>query len=211
MKIISTNIAQPTTFTWKGEEVRTGIYKKPSQEPLFLTKNDVVNDEVSDRLHHGGYYKACYLYSAEQYPYWKELYADLDWTWGMFGENLTVGNFDENKVYVGDIYSVGNAVVQISQHREPCYKLGHKFGAQDVLRQFIEHGSGGTYVSILEEGSVTVGDEFILEERSQETLTVAALFQLVFAKDKHQELLRVAAHSTAIPHKIRLKLQSYLD
>jgi len=60
MKIISTNIAQPTTFTWKGEEVRTGIYKKPSQEPLFLTKNDVVNDEVSDRLHHGGE-ALCYL------------------------------------------------------------------------------------------------------------------------------------------------------
>ena len=72
MKIISTNLAQPTIFTWNGREVSTGIYKKPSDEPIYLTKNDVAKDEVSDRLHHGGYYKACYLYSAEQYPYWKE-------------------------------------------------------------------------------------------------------------------------------------------
>ena len=210
MKIISTNLAQPTIFTWNGREVSTGIYKKPSDEPIYLTKNDVANDEVSDRLHHGGYYKACYLYSAEQYPYWKELFPDLEWTWGMFGENLTLADFDENNVYLGDIYRVGDALVQISQYREPCYKLGYKFGSQEMIRQFIERGYGGSYISILEEGTVAVGDEFILEKRSQQTLSVAALFQLVFAKDKNQDLLRIASQSTAIPHKKRVLLSSYI-
>ena len=210
MKIISTNIATPTTFTWNGREVRTGIYKKPSHEGIYLTKNDVANDEVSDRLHHGGYYKACYLYSAEQYPYWKELFPDLEWTWGMFGENLTLADFDENNVYLGDIYRVGDALVQISQYREPCYKLGYKFGSQEMIRRFIERGYGGSYISILEEGTVAVGDEFILEKRTQQTLSVAALFQLVFAKDKNQDLLRIASQSTAIPHKKRVLLSSYI-
>ena len=210
MKIISTNLAQPTIFTWNGREVSTGIYKKPSDEPIYLTKNDVAKDEVSDRLHHGGYYKACYLYSAEQYPYWKELFPDLEWTWGMFGENLTLADFDENNVYLGDIYRVGDALVQISQYREPCYKLGYKFGSQEMIRQFIERGYGGSYISILEEGTVAVGDEFILEKRSQQTLSVAALFQLVFAKDKNQDLLRIASQSTAIPHKKRVLLSSYI-
>ena len=210
MKIISTNLSQPTIFTWNGREVSTGIYKKPSDEPIYLTKNDVANDEVSDRLHHGGYYKACYLYSAEQYPYWKELFPDLEWTWGMFGENLTLADFDENNVYLGDIYRVGDALVQISQYREPCYKLGYKFGSQEMIRQFIERGYGGSYISILEEGTVAVGDEFILEKRSQQTLSVAALFQLVFAKDKNQDLLRIASQSTAIPHKKRVLLSSYI-
>ena len=210
MKIISTNLSQPTIFTWNGREVSTGIYKKPSDEPIYLTKNDVTNDEVSDRLHHGGYYKACYLYSAEQYPYWKELFPDLEWTWGMFGENLTLADFDENNVYLGDIYRVGDALVQISQYREPCYKLGYKFGSQEMIRQFIERGYGGSYISILEEGTVAVGDEFILEKRSQQTLSVAALFQLVFSKEKDQDLLRIASQSTAIPHKKRVLLSSYI-
>ena len=211
MKIISTNIGTPTTFLWKGKEETTGIYKKPTNERLYLTKNDVLGDEISNRLNHGGYYKACYLFSAEQYPYWKDLYPDLDWSWGMFGENLTVSGFDEREVLLGAIYKVGDAMVQISQYRKPCYKFGHKFGTQKVLKQFIEHGFGGTYVSILEEGHVGIGDEFILVERPENSLTVASLFQLVFAKEKNQELLKIAAKSKAIPPKKRILLSNCIE
>jgi len=210
MKIISTNIGKPTTFIWKGKEETTGIYKKPTGQPIFLTKNDVLTDEVSNRLNHGGFYKACYIFSVEQYPYWKALYPNLDWSWGMFGENLTVSDFDEREVYLGDIYRVGKALVQVSQYREPCYKSGHKFGTQKVLKQFIQHGFGGTYLSILEEGYVDVNDEFTLIERPEKTLTVAELFQLVHAKEKNQELLKIAASSLAIPAKKRILLSKFL-
>jgi len=201
MKIISTNIAKPITFIWNGKEETTGIYKKPTDKPIYLTKNDIIGDEVSDRLHHGGYYKACYIFSSEQYPYWKNLYPNLEWSWGMFGENLTVQGFNEQEVFLGDIYKVGEALVQVSQYREPCYKFGHKFGTQKILKQFIQHGFGGTYLSILEEGYVNVNDEFTLVERPKISLTVAALFQLVHAKEKDQELLKIAAISKAIPPK----------
>ena len=79
-----------------------------------------------------------------------------------------------------------------------------------MIRQFIERGYGGSYISILEEGTVSVGDEFILEQRPQQTLSVAALFQLVFSKEKDQDLLRIASQSTAIPHKKRVLLSSYI-
>lgn len=204
MKIISTNIAKPTNFIWNGKEETTGIYKNPTNKPIFLTKNEVSNDEVSDRIHHGGFYKACYIFSAEQYSYWKKLYPNLDWTWGMFGENLTVSNFNETKVFVGDIYKVGEALVQVSQQREPCYKLGHKFGSQTVLKQFIQHGFPGTYLSVLEEGHVHVNDTFTLIERPEISLTVAQLFQLVFAKEKDQNLLKIASKNKALPEKKRL-------
>lgn len=210
MKIISTNIGKPTTFIWNGKEETTGIYKMPTNKPIYLTKNDVISDEVSNRLNHGGYYKACYLFSSEQYPYWKNLYPKLDWTWGMFGENLTVSGFDERKVYLGDIYKVGETIVQISQYREPCYKFGHKFGTQKVLKQFIEHGFGGTYLSILEEGYVDINDEFILVERPENSLTVSELFHLIYAKEKNQELLKIAANSKAIPPKKRILLSKYI-
>lgn len=210
MKIISTNLGKPTTFTWNGKQETTGIYKKPTNKPIYLTKNDVIGDEVSNRLNHGGHYKACYLFSAEQYPYWKNLYPELDWTWGMFGENLTVSGFDERKVYLGDIYKVGETTVQISQYREPCYKFGHKFGTQNVLKQFIKHGFGGTYISILEEGYVAVNDKFVLIERPKNSLTVFDLFNLVYTKEKNQDLLKIAIESKAIPPKKRLLFITFL-
>ena len=211
MKILSTNIAEPVKFLWNGREETTGIFKKPVDKPIFLTRNDVLDDVVSDRLHHGGYYKACYIFSAEQYPYWQNLYPDLEWSWGMFGENLTVSGFDESEVFLGDIYKVGEALVQVSQYREPCYKLGHKFGTQKMLKQFIQHGRGGTYLSILEEGNVKVGDDFTLVERPEKSLSVEALFQLVFANEKDKDLLAIAANSKAIPPKKRNLLNGYLQ
>ncbi len=211
MKIISTNIAEPVTFMWMGKEETTGIYKKPTGQPIYLTKNDVLSDEISNRLNHGGFYKACYLFAAEQYPYWKNLYPDLDWSWGMFGENLTVAGFDETKVMLGDIYKVGEAVVQVSQYREPCYKFGHKFGTQKVLKQFIERGLGGTYLSILEEGEVDIDDEFTLLERPKTTMTVAQLFRLIHAKIKNQDLLKIAVNSKAIPAKKRILLSEFIE
>ncbi|UZR97212.1 MOSC domain-containing protein [Chondrinema litorale] len=211
MKIISTNLGKPTPFMWNGKEETTGIFKKPTGKPIFLTKNDVINDHISNRLNHAGYYKACYIFSAEQYPYWQKLYPDLDWSWGMFGENLTVADFDEREVYLGDIYKAGEALVQVSQYREPCYKLGYKFGTPQVIKQFIEHGFGGTYLSILEEGEVNIGDSFTLVERAKNSLTVAELFELVFSKDKNQELLKIAATSTAIPKKKRVWLTSLIQ
>ena len=87
-------------------------------------------------------YKACYLFSEEQYPYWKNLYPHLNWNWGMFGENLTVSGFDETQVFLGDIYKVGEALVQVAQYREPCYKFGHKFGTQAVLNNLLSMGMG---------------------------------------------------------------------
>lgn len=210
MKIISTNIAKPVTFLWNGKEETTGIYKKPTNAPIYLTKNDVLSDEVSNRLNHGGYYKACYLFSSAHYPYWQNLYPDLDWSWGMFGENLTVSDFDEREVFLGDIYKVGDALVQVAQYREPCYKLGHKFGTQQVIRQFIEHGFGGTYLSILEEGYVDVNNTFTLIERTEPSLSVWELFQLVHAKEKDQDWLKIAVNSRALPQKKRILLSRYI-
>ena len=210
MEIKSTNAAEPTTFIWKEAEVTTGIFKKPTGTPIFLSTNKVVGDEISYLIHHGGYYKACYLFSAEEYPFWKKQYPDLDWTWGMFGENLTVTNYNPHQVFLGDVYRVGEALVQISQYREPCYKLGYKFGDQKVIQQFIDRGNGGTYLSILEEGEVNVKDPFILVNRLEKSITVAALFELVYAEIKDPDLLKIASLSNALSPKKREWFASFL-
>jgi MOSC domain-containing protein YiiM len=211
MKIISTNKAKPTTIRWNGQDLTTGIFKNPTVQPIFLGKETVVSDEVSDRKVHGGEFKACYLFSAEQYPYWKNLYPNLNWNYGMFGENLTVSGLDETQVQIGSIYKVGTALVQITQPREPCYKFGVKFGDQNILKQFIEHGFPGTYVRVVEEGIVKTGDDLTLVETAENSLSVFEFFKLLFAKEKNQTHIERAVKNDALPLKKRIKLEAFLN
>ena len=210
MQILSTNIGSPTTFLWNGKEEQTGIFKYATDEPLFLRKNDVLKDTIIDRVHHGGINKACYLFSSDHYPYWKKLYPDLIWGWGMFGENLTVEGLDETTVRIGDVYRIGNALVQVSQPREPCYKLGIRFKDQGILKKFIEHGHPGTYVRILEEGKVSKHDKIQLIEQSKNTLTVQQFYNLIFTRNKSRELLALFMDNTSVPQYKKDKFQKYL-
>lgn len=210
MIIVSTNIAEPKTFTWKGKQVTTGIYKTPTKNSIFLDTETVKDDEVSDRKVHGGEFKACYLFSEDHYSYWKQLYPNLNWTFGMFGENLTIKGMDEKLINVGDIYKIGEALVQVTQPREPCFKFGVKFGNQQILNQFIEHGHPGTYVRILEKGHVKVGDSLTLVEQASNSLSTYDLFQLIFAKEKNQDLLKSVIGNEALPIGKREKLSAYL-
>jgi len=210
MKIISTNIGQPTTFLWNNKEVTTGIYKKPTDIPIYLGKEDVRGDVVSDRKVHGGAFKACYLFSANHYPYWQKMYPNLDWNFGMLGENLTVEGLDEKKLYIGDTYKIGNALVQITQPREPCYKFVHKFGTNDVLKQFIAHGYSGTYVRVLEEGDVKTGDTFKLVQQAEGSITIFQFFELLFTTSKNKKHISLILNNDALPERIRKRLASFL-
>ena len=210
MRIISTNIAKPTTIPWRGKLVQTGIYKSPTNKPIYLGKQDVKGDTVSDRNVHGGEFKACYVYSAEHYSYWQKLHPNLEWSFGMMGENLTISDLYETKIYIGDIYKIGEALVQITQPREPCYKFGYKLGTQKALKQFIEHGYPGTYLKVLKEGFVNKGDEFVLVEKTESSLSTHDFFKLLFEKEKDQSLLKLAIKNEALPKNKRDKLKTFL-
>ena len=210
MKIISTNIAKPKYITINGKRQKTGIFKIPTNQPIYLEKEQVKGDEISNRKVHGGEFKACYLFSADYYSYWKKLYPQLDWHYGMLGENLTVKGFDETKVYIGDVYKVGNALVQITQPREPCTTFAAKMGSQDILKQFIAHGRPGTYVKIIQEGTVTIDDTINLVEKAKNSITIAQFFKLLFSKNKDQEHLYLILQNEAIPIQKRQKLKRFI-
>ncbi len=210
MRVIATNIGNPTKVLWNGETIKTGIYKYPVNEPILLQKEDVAKDTVVDRKHHGGIDKACYLFSAESYDFWKEKYLDLDWDWGMFGENLTVTGLDESKIRIGNIYKIGGALVQVTQPREPCFKLGIRFKDQNILKQFINHEKPGTYVKVLEEGTVTIDDKLQLIEESTNTLTVKQFYQLLYMRKKDKTLVDLAINNAALPEYKRDSLKKYV-
>ena len=205
MRVVSTNIAKPQILEWKGKKQRTGIFKEPAAS-IYLEKQQVRGDEISNRKVHGGIFKACYLFSADHYDHWKELYPNLKWNYGMLGENITVEGLDETSIHVGDIYRLGSALIQVTQPREPCSTFGAKIGDQGILKKFIEHGRPGTYVRILEEGEVKVDDELILVEKANDSLSTADLFRLIFDKDQNKEHLDRALKNEAIPLEKRLRI-----
>ncbi|SDS72305.1 MOSC domain-containing protein YiiM [Formosa sp. Hel1_31_208] len=210
MKIISTNIAKPTTIFWNGKEVTTGIFKKPVDSAIHLGKENVKGDEVSDRKVHGGIYKACYLFSTDHYPYWKTLYPNLNWTYGMLGENLTVEHLNEKELHIGDIYKVGNALVQITLPREPCYKFAAKFESTTVIKAFVAHGYPGTYVRILEEGTVKNADTFQLVEKIEHSISIWDFFALLYAQNKNKDHIRLIMDNEALPQRKRQILKALL-
>lgn len=210
MKIISTNIGEPTPITWNGQQTTTGIFKHPVNESITLETESVSADTISDRKVHGGIYKACYLFSSDRYPYWKEKYPELEWNWGMFGENLTVEGLNEATLRIGSIYKLGTALVQITQPREPCFKLGIRFGNQDILKEFIDHGFPGTYVKILEVGQVKTGDVMELVEESQNTLTTQEFYHLLFSRNKDKSIVEKAIKNEALPPHKRERLKRFL-
>ncbi len=197
MKIISTNIGEARTILWHGKEVKTGIFKFSVDKPIYLGTEDVDNDHVIDRKYHGGIDKACYLYSADHYKYWKKLHPKVEMPWGMFGENLTVEGLHEAEINIGDIFKIGSATVQATQPRQPCYKLDIRFEASGLLKQFIDSGFPGVYVRVLEKGSVTAGDTMDIIER-QNTLSVQKVFELIYAKKFEKDALKTAVNNPFI-------------
>ena len=211
MNIVSTNIAKPTVIEWRGQKVETGIYKYAVDSPIFLGKEDVVNDHVIDRRYHGGSDKACYLYSADHYSFWKSKYPNQDWQWGMFGENLTVMGLDESELRIGDQLQIGDAIVQVSQPRQPCFKLGVRFGNQDVVSDFWELPYPGVYVRVLSEGSVKTGDEITLLNRNNDSLSVSQIFSIFRKNRENKDLIHQAIAEPYLAASCRRDIEKLLQ
>lgn len=177
MIVRSVNIGKKKSINYKGKIVETGIFKSPVSEPIFLGREDVVNDAVIDRRYHGGIEKAVYAYSENHYAFWKELYPDLDWHFGMFGENLTISNLEETEIYVGSQYKLGETIIEVTKPREPCMKLGLVFGTQQILKQFWNSTKSGIYFKVIETGNVSVGDELVLIKEAKIKLSIADVYE----------------------------------
>ena len=177
MKVISVNIGEKKTINYKGKIIETGIFKKPVNHSIFLGEEDVENDAVIDRRYHGGIDQAVYAYAENHYQYWQELYPNLNWKYGMFGENLTISNLDETQIQVGNIYKLDEVILEVTKPREPCMKLGLVFGTQKILKQFWNSTKSGIYFKVLKTGNVSVNDELILIAKSDNASTIADVYE----------------------------------
>ena len=173
MKLLSVNVSQPKPVEFDGQDYRTGIYKKAVKGRIWLGRLNLDGDGQADLDAHGGPNRAVYCYPHENYAYWrKELQRD-DFHYGQFGENLTTQGLLENEVCIGDIYEIGQAVIQLTQPRVPCYKLAKKLGIPGFAKTFLRANRSGFYARVLEEGGVQAGDGIKLLQRDAVGMSVA--------------------------------------
>jgi MOSC domain-containing protein YiiM len=123
---------------------------------------------------HGGRNKALYAYPSEHYDFWRREFPKMDLPWGMFGENLTTEGLNEEHAFIGDEFRIGQAaIVKVTQPRMPCYKLGIRFGREDIIKRFFLSGRSGIYFCVLEEGLISAGDSIERIREDERRLSIA--------------------------------------
>jgi MOSC domain-containing protein YiiM len=186
MNLVSVNIGMPREVSWHGRIVTTGIFKGPVRGRVALRKLNLDGDRQADLTVHGGEHKAVYCYPLAHYDYWKKELPGQELPMGMFGENFTVNDGGkgllEESVHLGDRFSVGTAEVAVTQPRLPCYKLGVRFGSDDMVKRFLASGRTGFYLAVVREGEVGAGDELKLMAREPNAIAVSEITRLYVAK-----------------------------
>jgi len=199
MKLLSVNVGLPQEIDWRGETVRTSIFKAPVAGQVHVTRLNVEGDRQSDLSVHGGSDKAVYAYPSEHYAFWRTELPGTELPWGMFGENFTTEGLLERNVHIGDRLRAGSAEFIVTQPRMPCFKLGIRFGRPDMVKRFQRSGRTGFYLAVLQEGDVAAGDSLEFIARDTHGITVADIANLFMADATNQDLLRRASDLPALP------------
>jgi MOSC domain-containing protein YiiM len=210
MHVISLNVGRPREVEWRGRTVRTSIWKEPVQGSVRVTSLNLDGDAQSDLSVHGGPEKAVYAYPAEHYDYWqRELDVDA-LPWGAFGENLTTSGVLESDLAIGDRVRVGSVELMVTQPRLPCFKLGIRFGRDDMVKRFLQSGRSGFYLAVVREGDLTAGDRLEIAARDARGVTVSDITALETADEPDQGLLRRALEVPALPSNWKRHFQKQL-
>jgi len=160
------------------ENQPTGIFKRARFDPLWLGHEGLAGDAQADRRVHGGPEKALHQYPVAHYAQLAAAFpaAAAQLVPGSIGENLSVAGWDENNVCIGDVFRLGDARIQVSQPRSPCWKIDRRYGVVGMTQLIGSQGLTGWYFRVLEEGEVGAGCAFELIERAVAAVSVAATF-----------------------------------
>lgn len=192
--LLSVNVGLPSYLgEHRGRSVTSGIVKRPvTQETLWLDRLNLEGDGQADLEVHGGPDKAVYAYPSEHFPAWtEELQQDI--LPAAFGENLTVAGWLEDDVRIGDTWAWGDAVLQVSQPRWPCYKLTMHRRSGRVAPRLRNTGRTGWYLRVLQEGRVPVAGPIEVVERHPAGVTVREVHEARLHGMSQDELMRLIA------------------
>jgi len=174
----------------------SAIVKKPLRGVTKVTQNGLVGDEQGDISHHGGLEKALHHYPFEHYETWREECPDIvpsEMEVGAFGENFSTVGLTERNVCIGDVFVLSDATLQVSQGRQPCWKLNVRFGRSDMAKQVQASGRTGWYYRVLEEGSVVAGEMLTLRERPQPDWPLSRVIEILYQRTLDRSALEQLA------------------
>jgi MOSC domain-containing protein YiiM len=182
VKLVSLQVGRPRKVRWRRTTVTTGIFKQPVAGRIMLRQHNLDGDGQADLTVHGGWDKAVYVYPSEHYAYWQQELPGMPLPYGSFGENFTTEGLDESSVRIGDRFRIGGALVEVTQPRMPCYKLGIRFGRADMPKRFHASGRCGFYLAVIQEGEVGAGDTVERIGRNDRELSVGEAYLRIFER-----------------------------
>ncbi|RNF38278.1 MOSC domain-containing protein [Planococcus salinus] len=192
----------------KGKEMETAIRKKEVQE-VFLSKEGFKGDGVADTKNHGGPDRAVCIYPYEHYAFWNDYFSKA-LPPAAFGENLTVTNMLEEQVYIGDIFRIGEAVVQVTQGRVPCNTIDRRLDMTPLLKGMVKTGFSGYLCRVLEEGTIRSDSKISLVKEHPEQVSVLFANHLYFHQPKNKEGLEKVLRVEELAEKWRKALTERL-
>ena len=197
--VVSIQVGQPRTVRSSVEPDpdnhvwTTGFFKHPITVSLWLGRLNLDGDGQADLENHGGPDKAVNVYPSEHYPYWAQTIGLADLQPGGFGENFTIEGLLERDVCIGDVFEIGESLVQVSQPRQPCWKLARRWRTKDLAVLVQETGRTGWYFRVLREGHVQAGSRLVLVERHHPNWTVFSANEVMHRRTQDRQ----AAHDLA--------------
>jgi MOSC domain-containing protein YiiM len=203
----SVNVGAPRPVQVNGHTVLTAIWKHPVEGPVPLRGVNLRGDDQADRTVHGGPDKAVYAYALEDTEWWE---AELGRPLGpaAFGENLTVRGLPVSEAVIGERWAVGSALLEVSQPRLPCFKLGLRMGDPRFLKRFAEAGRPGAYLRVLREGVITAADRIDVVSRPEHGVTSALVSRALLGEP---QLLAAALRAPELPVDLRAWMQERAD
>lgn len=198
-RVVSLNVGLPVSMAHGSKEVVSGIVKRASEQPHALSFTGIEGDGQGDTVHHGGRDKAICVYFERHLPYWSRKY-NRSFEAGAFGENLTISEWTEQDLCIGDIVNIGDVVVQVSQPRQPCYKLGLRHDLPELPGHVQLQGYTGFYFRVMKEGVLHSGSELMIVQRHPAGISIAEANRLMYINKEDVAGLRelLAVHELAV-------------
>jgi MOSC domain-containing protein YiiM len=183
-KVLSVNVGGVRTFDYNGRSARSAIWKSPVLGRIAVRGVNLAGDDQADRRAHGGPDKVVYAYAVEDARWWEQQIGRA-LAFGEFGENLTVEGIEVNDALVGERWQIGNLVLEVSEPRIPCWRLGVRMNDKMFPRRFTEALRPGAYLRLIVAGDVGAGDEMQVAERPEHDLTIRDVLR-IFTRDRDE-------------------------
>jgi MOSC domain-containing protein YiiM len=183
-RVLSVNVGRVREFELNGRHVKSAIWKSPVVGRVAVRGVNLEGDDQADRKAHGGPDKPVYAYAVEDVRWW-EREVGRSMQHGQLGENLTTEGIDVNEALVGERWEVGTSVLEVSEPRVPCWRLGVRMDDKSFVRRFTEALRPGAYLRILVEGLVAAGDEIRVVERPDHGVSIRDVFR-IYSRDREE-------------------------